>query len=101
MNARPSQQDAKAAGTSGPSPTLDARLCVHQLGLSAAAIRDVAFTVPVWAAVMTVMMGGVIPDIGNTSQSLTWPWIVVCAAVSAGTFSLWHMIKRRSRERSL
>jgi two-component system cell cycle sensor histidine kinase PleC len=88
------------AETLEPPHSLEARLRVHQLGLSAAAIRDIAFTVPVWAFVMTVMLGGAIPDIGNTPQRLTWPWIVVCAVITVGTFVLWRTIKTHAQGRS-
>lgn len=99
MNARVPRLSYAPAEELGPSVALDVRLRVHQLNLSAAAIRDISITAPLWAFVMTVMFGGSIPDIGNTPQSSTWPWILLCAVITVATFSLWKWIKRRAPSR--
>jgi two-component system, cell cycle sensor histidine kinase PleC len=99
MSAHAPSLTERPAEDLSPPVSLDTRLRIHQLGLSAAAIRDISITVPFWALVMTVMLGGSIPDIGNTPQSSTWPWVVVCTLITVATFALWRWIKVRARSR--
>lgn len=100
MSARSHQQVTATAEPAAPPQPLEVRLRVHQLGLSAAAIRDIALITPMWALVMTVMLGGPISEIGNTPQRLTWPWVVLCASVAAATFVLWRYIDTHAQDRS-
>jgi two-component system, cell cycle sensor histidine kinase PleC len=97
MNTRVSELPLPPAEQPSPPVSLDIRLRVHQLGLSSAAIRDISITVPFWAFVMTVMLGGSIPDIGNTPRNSTWPSIVVCVVVTIATVALWKWIKTRAK----
>jgi len=65
-----------------PEPPLELRLYSHQLTHSIEALRDIAVTVPVWAAIMCVLFGGWLPVFGTTSIYITWLWPVFCLGMA-------------------
>src|SRR3954470_2251689 len=95
MSAAQSRQPAATAQVAQKN-SLEQRLHSLQLGLSADAIRDTALSSPVWAAIMAGLFGGILPDLGNTPISTSWPWIAACAIVGAAVLVLWRLVKTRA-----
>jgi two-component system cell cycle sensor histidine kinase PleC len=89
------------AETTRPARRLDHRLHALQIGLSVEAIRDTALSSPLWAIIMAGLFGGILPELGNTPTSQSWPWVLLCAVVAAGVFFLSRMVKSRTRNHQL
>src|SRR5437016_4890094 len=88
--ARSSEPSAHASSSRSP---LERRLYALQLGLSADAIRDTALSSPVWAIIMAGLFGGIVPDLGKTPFTRSWPWVVLCATVAAAVLIVWRVVK--------
>ena len=88
-------------GTTRPAKRLDRRLHVLQIGLSAEAIRDTALSSPLWAVIMAALFGGVLPELGNTPYSRSWPWVLLCAMAAAAVFILSRIVKSRTQKQQL
>src|SRR5262249_41944985 len=84
-----------------PAKRLEHRLRALQLSLSAEALRDIALSSPLWAAIMVALFGGILADLGTTSAAQSWPWIALCATVAAAIFFLSRIIRHRAQAEQL
>ena len=80
---------------------LEQRLSSLQLTHSIEALRDIAVTVPVWAAAMCVLFGGLVPVFGTTSIYMTWPWPLFCLGIASAVYMLAQWIKQGAEEGDL
>jgi two-component system cell cycle sensor histidine kinase PleC len=95
----PASEPTPAIGrTAGATIPLACRLEALQLRLSVDAILYTALSSPVWATIVAVLFAGVLPDLGKTPLSQSWPWIALCAVVAAAVFILWRGATVRARQ---
>ena len=80
---------------------LEQRLSSLQLSHSIEALRDIALTVPVWAAIMCAIFGGMLPVFGTTSIYITWPWPLFCLGIASAVFMLAQYVKQGAEEGDL
>ncbi len=84
-----------------PLEPLEQRLISHQLTHSIDALRDIAITVPLWAAIMCALFGGLLPVFGTTSIYITWPWPVFCLGMASAVYMLAQYVKQGAEEGDL
>jgi two-component system cell cycle sensor histidine kinase PleC len=72
-----------------------------QLTYSIEALRDIAVTVPLWAAIMCVIFGGLLPVFGTTSVYMTWPWPLFCLGMASAVYMLAQHVKQAAEEHDL
>jgi two-component system, cell cycle sensor histidine kinase PleC len=87
-----------SSGTAGETIPLGRRLEELQLRLSIDGILYTAVSSPLWAAIMAALFGGVLPHLGKTPASRSWPWIVLCAVVAAAVLILSRTAATRARQ---
>ena len=90
-----------AAENPRPVELLDQQLTSLQLSHSIEALRDIAITVPIWAAIMCALFGGLLPVFGTTSIYLTWPWPVFCLGMASAVYMLAQWVKQGAEEGDL
>ena len=93
--------DDKGAENSRPHEALEQKLISLQLSHSIDALRDIAITVPVWAAAMCALFGGLLPVFGTTSIYITWPWPVFCLGIASAVYMLAQWVKQAAEEGDL
>jgi len=56
---------------------------------------------PVWAAIMCALFGGLLPVFGTTSLSFTWPWPLLCLGMASVVFMLARHVKQAAEDEDL
>ena len=62
--------DDKGAENPRPHEALEQKLISLQLSHSIDSLRDIAITVPVWAAAMCALFGGLLPVFGTSGPTM-------------------------------
>jgi two-component system cell cycle sensor histidine kinase PleC len=83
------------------SEPFDPQLNALQLSHSIEALRDCALTMPVWAAAMCIVFGGLVPALGTTPVYLTWFWPVFCLGMASAVFMLAQYVKQGAEDGEL
>jgi two-component system cell cycle sensor histidine kinase PleC len=83
-----------------PEP-FDQQLNALQLSHSIEALRDCAFTLPVWAGVMCLVFSGFVPLLGTVPLYMTWFWPLFCLGMASAVVMLAQHVKQAAEDNEL